>query len=191
MLSQAGRRTAPQIERSSLFHIHSNAKYCQHTRYEAEAAASLAAPAAATAAGDLSVDRRGDVALRLQLLNLIKYFEGRSQLQSEAAADDVLPMEQQQGAPIDLLQKEASSVSLSVGRSRRSLLAKQANEQKRVSEAASYIFADIQNLYPQVTKVKENRCQESKQICRNRSPKAGALVSLFLGFCCRSFWTHI
>ena len=80
---------------------------------EAEAASLVAA----SATGHLSVDRRGDIALRLQLLNLIKYFEGGTQLQSEAAADDVLAMEQQQGAPIDLLQKEASSVSPTVSQS--------------------------------------------------------------------------
>ena len=50
----------------------------------------------------VDVDREGDIALGLQLLHLIKYFEGRTELESEAA-DDVLAVEQQKRASVDLL----------------------------------------------------------------------------------------
>ena len=52
----------------------------------------------------IDVDRGGEITLGLQLLNLIKYFEGRTQLESEAA-DDILTVEQQQGASINFLNR--------------------------------------------------------------------------------------
>ena len=50
----------------------------------------------------VDVDREGDIALCLQLLHLIKYFEGRTELESEAA-DDILAVQQQKGASVDFL----------------------------------------------------------------------------------------
>ena len=52
----------------------------------------------------VDVDRGGEMTLGLQLLNLIKYFEGWTQLESEAA-DDILAVEQQQGASINFLDR--------------------------------------------------------------------------------------
>ena len=53
----------------------------------------------------IDVDRGGEITLGLQLLNLIKYFEGWTQLESEAA-DNILAVEQQQGASINFLDEK-------------------------------------------------------------------------------------